>query len=269
MKEKISVPCLGQHLIFCCEHPGEAERAKQILTKEPGTSNWLSEFLKPADLFYDIGANIGTYTLLAALMQPDCQVVAFEPHSPNLVSLLENLHENRMLNRVAVVSSPLSSSASFGPFYYSSLQRGASQNQFDRLADDLGRPFTPIFTEHKTSIAIDQLIASGKLNPPNLVKIDVDGNECDVILGMRSLLSSDLKPRSVQVEVSPSTADRIKHELINSGYHVHGTHYTNLGKRLVAQGADLSEICYNIIFVNNCNTLFTPLEGTRPCATGG
>ena len=53
-----------------------AGRAATMLTKQPATIEWIDRF-QPGSVFWDIGANVGVYTLYAAL-RGDTRVVAFE-----------------------------------------------------------------------------------------------------------------------------------------------------------------------------------------------
>ena len=244
----IVVPCLNSSLTFCCQNPAEANRAHQVIDKEPGTTRWLLETIRSDDFFYDVGANIGTYSLLCGLIQPKCKGIAFEPHSLNSIALIENLKANKMQNRFTVITSPLCSSIQIGPFYYSSLDRGASQNQFNSLCDDLGKALSPEAIEYKMSTTIDHIIYEGGMRAPTLIKIDVDGNELLVLNGMKILLSSPDKPRSIQVEVSPASSSSIKEMLSEFDYQVINQHYTRLGKTMLAGGTDPESVCYNIIF---------------------
>src|SRR5262245_24362605 len=52
----------------------------QSVRKEPWTARWINEFIKPGDVVYDIGANVGAYALLAAkVTKHRARVYAFEP----------------------------------------------------------------------------------------------------------------------------------------------------------------------------------------------
>ena len=50
--------------------PNEHHRADTYATKEPETIEWLRDNLRDGDVFYDVGANIGLYSLYAAKLQP-------------------------------------------------------------------------------------------------------------------------------------------------------------------------------------------------------
>src|SRR5687768_15230226 len=63
--------------------------------KEPGTVRWIESHLKPGEVFYDIGANIGAYTLVAfGHTRGKSRIVAFEPGFATFATLCENLALN-------------------------------------------------------------------------------------------------------------------------------------------------------------------------------
>ena len=64
--------------------------------------------MRSGDIFFDIGANIGVYTIYAALRHPGARVVAFEPEYSNLHLLRDNIIENDLQDRVEVYSVALS-----------------------------------------------------------------------------------------------------------------------------------------------------------------
>ncbi len=74
---------------FRCETPFEMWRARTLLEKEEGTVRWIRNSVRDGEVFYDIGANIGLYTLLAGYRVGAVGgVYAFEPHVANVQSLL-------------------------------------------------------------------------------------------------------------------------------------------------------------------------------------
>ena len=68
-------------LLFAVLGRTSAFRARGLLTKQRGTIAWIDSF-QPGSVFWDIGANIGSYALYAALRR-DVKVVAFEPAAVN------------------------------------------------------------------------------------------------------------------------------------------------------------------------------------------
>src|SRR5215831_6573139 len=69
---------------------------------------WLKESLRPSDVFWDVGAHIGSVTIVAATK---CrQVVSFEPDPRSLSSLADNLEQNGLAN-VLMIPSALGSNS--------------------------------------------------------------------------------------------------------------------------------------------------------------
>ena len=123
---------------------------------------------------YDIGANVGFFTLLfARLVGSDGLVVAFEPAPNNVEKLERHLAINRVSNSVVVRAAAWDVSGTVRVLV------PASRSQA-RVADD-GECVVD-------SIRLDDLIESG-MRPPQCLKIDVEGAEERVLLGARRILS--------------------------------------------------------------------------------
>ena len=68
--------------------------------KEPETIRWLESELRPGDTFYDIGANVGAYSLVAfAITAGQAKIVAFEPGFATFTVLCQNIQLNSGLGR--------------------------------------------------------------------------------------------------------------------------------------------------------------------------
>lgn len=221
-------------LTFVCDDPMEVWRANTIQEKEPGTVAWIKTF-DPGDVFYDVGANIGVYSLLAA--QQGCTVYAIEPHIPNAAALIRNVHASGL--SVVVVTSQVSNNCGLEPFYYRSIERGSSGSQ-SMLPMLGGKPFTPVITEVKRSIRLADLMGGHRCH----VKIDVDGRECQIVDGIA------FHPGlvSVQVETEPEHRDELCNMFARKGFRSVQTHYTANGQRKINEGADPRSIICNTIF---------------------
>jgi FkbM family methyltransferase len=229
-------------LDFVCENRIEIWRAETLLEKEPGTIAWLKG-LKDGDIFYDIGANIGCYTLYAArLVGEKGHVYAFEPHLINARSLMRNVLYNKMQDRVSILTCALSDREGLIPFNYHSSMPGSSGSQLGHTKLEAGGEFVPWTTELKWALPLDRL---GMIRPSNFIKIDVDGNELAILRGGPFAL---YESRSVQVEIHPESWDEIQQFMVNHKYVLDHTHYTQNGQEAIAQGKDPATLPYNAVF---------------------
>lgn len=244
----MSVIIETEGLKFVCRTQMEVYRAKTLLTKEAGTVEWLKAEVQAGTVLYDVGANIGCYTLLAASL--GAQVVAFEPHTINAASLLRNIAENGLGERVQVVTQPLSHCEKWGDFNYHSLSPGSSGSQFGHTTSETGQSFSPEATERKHSLSLDTFVRAHCLvsgQYPTLLKLDVDGNEMDILHGGEALFRRT-PPLSVQVEVRPSTAGDVWALLQHKGYPNVERNDTALGKTALMNGADSATVPHNLVF---------------------
>ena len=134
----------------------------------------LRKIIKPGDICWDIGANIGFYTcLLAAQVGNNGMVVAFEPASRTYGYLKENISLNQFTN-VTVVNKGLGDTQEQRHLYYSEavLAEGTASLKYVN-----GRAAS----ERVTLDTIDNLFR--ELSAPNFVKIDVEGYQLEVLKG--------------------------------------------------------------------------------------
>jgi FkbM family methyltransferase len=221
---------------FVCHTQKERNRASRLFDKEKGTIEWLQRSLRASDVFYDVGANIGTFTIFAGRRLGDGgQVVAFEPHIPNANSLIENIFLNGLEQRARLVTAALTHREGYNAFNYHSMYAGASTSQYGRHEYE-GAAFNPLFVEIKHGCTIDGLCAAGVIPPPDLVKIDVDGLDFEVLQGMRGVMASPSRPRSVQIELGTDSTPKILPLCAELGYELRERHWTQAGLDFIAQG---------------------------------
>ena len=240
----------GAHsYLFRCESLVDVMRARTLLSKESGTVEWIRDHVKPGQVFYDIGANIGLYTALAGVrVRPGGVVYAFEPHVVNVHTLLNNVKVNKLSGVVHVMSCALNDREGHFDFNYFSDVSGSSNSQLNGARDGAEREFSPVLTERKFATTVDALIASGAIRPADHIKIDVDGNEMLILKGMTGLLSGASPPQSIQVEVNPRYKSALFEFMSAHGYSVTIRHHTLDGKAQLAAGVDPEQISYNAVF---------------------
>jgi FkbM family methyltransferase len=234
---------------FRCATVREFNRCLKLYSKEPGTIEWIRSEMKPGQVFYDIGANIGVYTIIAARqIVPGGKVYAFEPHGANFSRLSDNIALNHLQGVIIPCSFALHYKDGYYDFRYGSLNAGTSDSQLFNnsngginLADDQ-------IVELKNAVRVDALLASGRVAPPQHVKIDIDGNEYFILEGMTSLLRSSDAPLSIQVELNEPHSEAIITFLQDHNYHLVKKHLTRSAARRMGQSADPLHSGCNAIF---------------------
>ena len=234
---------------FLCRTFPEFSRSMKFFIKEPGTCDWIKNEVKPGDVFYDIGANIGIYTILAARYAGDNgKVYAFEPHSANFTRLLDNIRVNNFEHIVKPCNFALHDKQGFFPFNYASGKAGTAESQLGSVIDAHKVEFKPEIAELKYAVPIDDLVTQEEFLPPQHIKIDVDGNELLILQGMRKLLAGSLRPKTIQVEINRPYRDGILTFMSEHDYTLSDRHYTRYGLELIAKGNDPEDHSYNAIF---------------------
>lgn len=183
-----------------------ASRVRSYETKEPYTLRWIESYLKPGDTFFDVGANIGQYSIFAALHhERGVQVYSFEPESQNYAALNHNVYLNNLSSVVSAFCLALDATTGADQFYVrGTLRPGEAIHQFGEAVDDVGQPFDPVHQQGMVAFALDDLCFKHGLSVPNCIKIDVDGHERRVVAGGRRTLS-DERVRSLLIEISESS----------------------------------------------------------------
>lgn len=248
---ELRVPTKRGELRFRCANALMARRACTLYIKEPGTIAWLDREMRPDDVFLDIGANVGVYTLYAALrLGPAGHVYAIEPHLPTAVALLENVAANGLGERVSVLACALAEEPGPARFDYGSWRAGSSRDQFPpgRSGAKTVKASVPGSAELKLVESVDRLVTDGIIRAPHVVKIDVDGAELPVLSGMRATLTGPDRPRTVQVERTPEDARAIEALLAECGYALRERHASLSGNVRLRKGADILTILHNAVF---------------------
>ncbi|MBL4690679.1 MAG: FkbM family methyltransferase [Rhodospirillales bacterium] len=88
----------GREIAFSTPNPQTVWRAETIKVKEPVTIEWIGSFNK-SDTLVDVGANVGMYTLIAAVTR-GVRVFAFEPEAQNYSLLIKNILRNQLSDLV-------------------------------------------------------------------------------------------------------------------------------------------------------------------------
>ena len=113
----------------------ERWRADTLPTKEPETIAWLDETVGPDSVFWDVGANIGLYSLYALHRHPGVKAVCFEPEALNFARLNQNLHDNGCSGRAWPFAVGLGEAEAVIAFKLSRLQAGRALHGARHVAE--------------------------------------------------------------------------------------------------------------------------------------
>jgi len=189
---------------FFCPNQMTASRVNTIFSKEPETIEWIDSF-ENKSIFWDIGANIGLYSLYAALVN-DSKVFAFEPAASNYFCLCKNIELNKLDKQISPLCLSFSDYTKIAPLNMISTEYGSSQNEFDHEKNDLGQNTEFIFQQSSIGFTINDFIKNYNPSLPNHLKIDVDGIESSIIKESSMLLSYE-NLYDVSIEINEADED--------------------------------------------------------------
>lgn len=171
---------------------------RRSCAKEPETVQWIEGF-KKGEVFWDIGANIGAYSLVAAKYhRGSVPVYAMEPSFLNFSQLCKNIAINKCDDIVTPFNIALSEKTQMGKFNYQNFDIGGALHAFGEPIDFKKDEFVPVFKQNLMSFKMDDLIDIFLLPLPTHVKLDVDGIELKIFQGGPHVLS---KTQSLLVEI--------------------------------------------------------------------
>lgn len=150
---------------------------------EPAVQSALAAHLYPGSVFYDLGANIGFYTVLAArAVGPRGKVFSFEPDFENARRLERNVVRNSFSN-VSIIEAGVWSSS--GPRNFSSANSGSPDRGIGSFLHDSGSAQSDLLPV--PCVSIDDFTKSAP--PPAGIKCDVEGAEIEVLRGAQATLA--------------------------------------------------------------------------------
>ena len=196
---------------------GDPERRwrTKSCAKEPWTVEWLLQDVRRGEVLYDIGANVGAFSLIAA-KHTGAYVVAFEPGYANFARLCDNIQLNDCAGRIVPLPTALAERAELVGFEYRTVEPGQSRHQLTEARWSIEASDGEKYVQPAATMPLDGVIADYDLPVPNHLKIDVDGAELRVLRGARALLArSEL--RTVMIEAAPAMRDAVHGLLEEAG----------------------------------------------------
>ena len=186
-------------------------RIKTFFTKEPETLEWIDNFEKKNKMiFWDIGANIGLYSIYSVLKNENVSTISFEPSTSNLRVLSRNISINNLENKIKILPTPLTNKANqFLTMNEGDFVEGGALNTFGENYNFAGKLFDSKMKYKILGTTIKNLLDNNILEIPNYIKIDVDGIEHLILEGAGKYLK-DKRIKSLSIEINEDFEEQYK-----------------------------------------------------------
>ena len=177
----------GGSLTFRTGHGRLLWRALEAEKMEPMLIKWLDTF-SIDDCFYDVGANVGTYSLYASKRK--VRTFSFEPEFNNTQTLYENIFLNQVQEYCTIVPVGLSNVTQTDVFFLKDISKGDALHNIGAPSRYLDGGKEVPFKLQILTARLDDLVQQYNLPLPTKLKIDVDGNELLVLEGALKTLEA-------------------------------------------------------------------------------
>jgi len=165
---------VGQGLRF---NAGGSAASYLTGTWQPRTQAALKALLAPGMTLYDIGANVGYFSVIGArLVGSHGAVVCFEPLAENFQQIRYNTELNGFSN-IQLIEAALGKADGESLFWLS------AEPTWGKLAGAGKEPDKMVGETSVLVRCLDKLVEEAKLPPPDVIKLDVEGAEVDVLEG--------------------------------------------------------------------------------------
>lgn len=193
-------------------------RSRTYFTKEPETLSWIDGF-DEGDVLYDIGANIGIYSLYAA--RKGHRVIAFEPESQNHAIFNRHISLNQLSDKITLLGVALADKCGLSKLNLSHDMVGSALHTLGEAVDFDKHAMQPVFSQSIIAYSLDQLVDQYNCVLPHHIKIDVDGIEKEVVEGgSKTLLNPNVKSILIELNDGLESDHEIKDFLLSNGFSI-------------------------------------------------
>jgi FkbM family methyltransferase len=185
-----TVHCDGVSFSLSCINPITHFRWYLFPRKESEVREYINQYVKDGDVFFDIGANVGVFSLYCAKRFPKTKVFSFEPEHSNLGLLKDNVIANRLGQRITITSVAVSDFSGLSFLNIQDTAPGAAahtEHKGPLTTTDEG--YAVVWKEGIATATVDDLVKHLGV-VPNTMKIDTDGNEDKIFRGATKTLAN-------------------------------------------------------------------------------
>ena len=215
-------------------------RYKNMLNGEEKTIKWIDSFKKQNSkkiIFYDIGSCLGNFSIYASVKhKKNIVIYSFEPSPQNLNILVANITKNK-LNNIIVIPNAVIDENKVNTVYENENFEGSARRSFKY---NKGYDLKKINYKSKYQtfgINIFNLIKDKVIEKPNFIKIDVDGNEIEILKTIEPFIKSKII-KSICIELNSKKKNRYDYAINlfkKYNYKLIGTELTFKDKKNLVQ----------------------------------
>ncbi len=222
-------------------------RVDTFFSKEPETLEWINNFANIKKIiFWDIGSNIGLYSIYAAIKHDNISVISFEPSTSNLRVLSRNLSINNLNKKVKISQFPLTTkNKGYQLMMESSFKEGGALHSYGKNINYEGKKINIKNNYMLYGFSIDYIINHLDFEIPDYIKIDVDGLEHNILEGGKNMLTKK-KIKGLLIEVNENYTEqfnKVKNIMKRNGFKLKAKEQSKL-------------ITFNKEFKNSFNYIF-------------
>tara|TARA_Y100000389_G_scaffold176382_1_gene187856 strand:+ start:583 stop:1485 length:903 start_codon:yes stop_codon:yes gene_type:complete len=214
----------GKKIKFFCPTTRCLKRVNSLYQKEPETLNWINNFEKNLNInkekivFWDIGANIGLYSIYAAVKFTNIEIISFEPSTSNTRTLSRNISINKLYDKIKILPIALADKSNIiSKIKETSFVEGSSMSTFGNNLNYMGVKTDDEKIKNQYQIlgnSIDYLVENKTLKIPNYIKIDVDGIENLILRGATNTLKKK-ELVEISIELNPTNKEQYENIVEN------------------------------------------------------
>ena len=192
-------------LVFESNSRKSSRRVSSLHSDEPDTILWL-DTLPANSCLWDIGANIGIYSLYAAL-EPTVHVLSFEPSGSNYAALNRNIELSQLSDRITAFCMAFADNSRIGHLNMTNTETGRAMHGFETRVNQFEETLHIRYRQGTIAFSIDDFVSLFSPPLPTHVKIDVDGIEASILRGGKDTLSArSVKSMIIEVQGRPDSS---------------------------------------------------------------
>ncbi len=235
-----------KNIFLVVDSPIEYEFRLNSCLHEPETVEWIEKYIKKNETVFDVGANIGAYSLIVAKYNNGSNhIYSFEPNFTSYNKLCKNIILNKCEGCIFPFQIALSDKYCIDNLNYSSLETGSAYHTLgiNKFFND-----EPKYKQQTIVYSIDKFTEDFNIPDPQHIKIDVDGIEYEILKGAKkTILKKSFRSLNVEIDENSENCKKIIKYVESLGL-IFSKKYTDLNAG--DPEADKFKI-YNYIFIKN------------------